>query len=64
MDETSRIVAWLRSFDGQHERAIAAGDCIRGSTAHGELRDEANWCAEIADRIEAGAHLKDTTHAG
>jgi hypothetical protein len=53
--ERQRIIAWLRAHEDQHERAIAAGACIRGSTTHGELRDQAAYYSQIADALEVSA---------
>jgi hypothetical protein len=54
-EQRQTIIAWLRAHQGQHERAIAAGACIRGSTTHGELRDQAAYYAEVADALDANA---------
>lgn len=51
-DERSRIIGWLRAHQDQHERAIAAGACSRGSTTHGELRDQAAYYGMVADALE------------
>jgi len=52
--ERKAIIAWLRAHEGQHERAIAAGACVRGSGTHGELRDQAACFSEVADALERG----------
>lgn len=54
-EERNRIIAWLRAHKDQHERAISAGACIRGSTTHGELRDQAAYYSEVADALENNA---------
>src|SRR5689334_11280313 len=51
--ERQQIIDWLRAHENQHERAIEAGACVRGSTAHGELRDQAAYYGAVADALEA-----------